>query len=65
MEAEAVAMAKTKQQRKEVEEGLEPYEKRAREVQKNLKEIKAANPSNGKEALENPLGGLGGGSLGE
>lgn len=65
VEAEAIAMAKTKAEREEVEKGLEPYKKRAKEVQKNVKEIQAVNKGNGKEALENPLGGLGGGTLGE
>lgn len=68
VEKEALAQAKTKAEREQVEKGLEPYEKRAKEVQKNLKQIKAANPgggSAGKEAIENPLGGLSGGTLGE
>jgi hypothetical protein len=65
IEKEAIALAKTKSQREEVEKGLEPYKKRAKEVQKNVKKIQAASKGNGKETLENPLGGLGGGSLGE
>jgi hypothetical protein len=65
IEKEAIALAKTKSQREEVKKALEPYKKRAKEVQKNVKKIKAASKGNGKETLENPLGGLGGGSLGE
>lgn len=64
-EKEAVALAKTKSEREEVEKSLEPFEKRAKEAQKNINRVKAASKGNGKEALENPLGGLGGGTLGE
>jgi hypothetical protein len=69
VEKEAVALAKTKPEREQVEKGLEPYEKRAKEAQKNINALIAANKGNGsagKEAIENPLGGLsGGGTLGE
>lgn len=67
VEKEAIALAKTKAQREEVEKGLEPYAKRAKEVQKNIKGIEAASKSGGggKEAIENPFGGLGGGTLSE
>lgn len=67
-EKEAIALARTKPEREQVEKGLEPYEKRAKELQKSLKQIEAANKGNGaagKEAIENPLGGLSGGTLGE
>lgn len=65
LEAEAIALAKGKAQRKEVEKSLEPYKKRAQELQKSLNESKKASKGAGKESLENPLGGLGGTSLGE
>lgn len=69
-EAEAVAMAKDKFEREGIENQLQEYEKRAKELQKELKKIEQASQSAGagsgsKEALENPLGGLGGSSLGE
>ncbi|MGV1046895.1 MAG: hypothetical protein ACOYD4_00005 [Solirubrobacterales bacterium] len=65
LEAKAIALAKTKEQREEVEKSLAPYKKRAQEVQKSLNEIKKSSQGTGKESLENPLGGLGGTGLGE
>ncbi|MGE5408909.1 MAG: hypothetical protein ACM3NV_09870 [Syntrophothermus sp.] len=68
-EAEAIALAKDKFERESIENQMQEYEKRARELQKKLKEQeqanKAAGGAAGKEGLENPLGGLGGSSLGE
>ncbi len=67
-EAEAVALAQGKFKREQIENQLQPYEKRAKELQKQLKELQEASKGAGggsKESLENPLGGLAGGSLGE
>ncbi len=69
-EAEAIAMAEGKFQREGIENQMQQYEKRAKELQKELKKLEQAAKSAGagggsKEALENPLGGLGGSTLGE
>jgi hypothetical protein len=67
--AEAVALAKTKPERETIENTLDEYKKRAAEVEKQFKEIEAAEKASGapsgKEKLENPFGGLGGATLGE
>ena len=69
-EAEAIALAEGKFQREGIENQMQQYEKRAKELQKELKQLEQAAKSAGggsgsKETLENPLGGLGGSSLGE
>ncbi|HVO54990.1 MAG TPA: hypothetical protein VMT37_11320 [Solirubrobacterales bacterium] len=68
-EAEAVALANGKFERESIENQLQPYEKRAKEVQKELERIekisKSAGSSGGKQQLQNPLEGLGGSALGE
>jgi hypothetical protein len=65
---EALALMNSKFERESFENQYEEIEKRAREFQKQTKEAEKiqkegaqANP----ESLENPLGGLGGSSLGE
>jgi hypothetical protein len=70
-EAEAVAMATGKFERESIENQLQPYEKRGKEVQKRIGEIEKAEKSateagtgSGGQSLENPLN-LGGGGLGE
>jgi hypothetical protein len=67
-EAEAIKLAGSKAQRETVENQLAEYNERARKVQKEFKALevqnKQANKAAGKEALQNPLGGLGG-NLGE
>ncbi len=68
-EKEALALSKDKFERQNIENQMQQYEKRAKEVEKQLAEIekaqKSAGNAGGKESLENPLGGLGGSSLGE
>jgi chaperonin cofactor prefoldin len=66
-EAEAVALANDKFERESIENQMSEYEKRAKEVQKQIKAVEKEAQSNaaGKESLENPLGGLGGGGVGE
>ena len=65
--AEAVALTKTKFERENLENQLDEYKKRAAGVEKAINAFNKANEgsSAGKESLENPLGGLGGASLGE
>jgi hypothetical protein len=67
--AEAIALTKTKVERENIENTLDEYKKRAAEVEKQFKEIeaaeKASGAANGQEKLENPFGGLGGTGLGE
>lgn len=64
---EAVALTKGKFERENLENQLDEYKKRAAEVEKQIKAFEAANKGSGagKESLENPLGGLGGATLGE
>lgn len=68
-EKEALALTKDKFERQNIENQMQQYEKRAKELEKQLAEIekaeKSASSAGGKESLENPLGGLGGSSLGE
>ncbi len=66
--AEATKLANTKFERESLENKYEEVEKNAKEFGKGLQAEKAAKskPSSaGKEALENPLQGLGGTTLGE
>jgi predicted ribosome quality control (RQC) complex YloA/Tae2 family protein len=65
---EAIALTKEKFERENLENQLDEYKKRAAEVEKQIKSIEKANKAsgaNGKESLENPFGGLGGGGLAE
>lgn len=71
--AEAVALTKEKFERENLENQLDEYQKRAAEVEKQIKAVNAANKASGgssggegggKESLENPFS-LGGSSLGE
>jgi hypothetical protein len=72
VEAAAIKLAGSKPQRETLENQLGEYEKRAKEVQKEFKALEAAQKqagagsggAAGKEALQSPLGGLGG-TLGE
>jgi hypothetical protein len=68
-EAEAVALANDKFERESIENQMSTYEKRAKELQKELKRLeqaqKSAGGSGSGQGLESPLGGLGGSSLGE
>lgn len=68
--AKAVGLAKGKFERENLENKLDEYKKLGAERKKQIAAFEAANKANkgsgaGKEALENPLGGLGGSSLGE
>jgi hypothetical protein len=64
---EAVALTKAKFERENLENQLDEYQKRAAEVEKSIKSFNKQSEGSGagKEALENPFGGLGGSSLGE
>jgi hypothetical protein len=69
LEAEAIKFATSKAQKETLENQLAEYNKRAHELQKEFKALEAASKqaqqgsgsAAGKEALQNPLGGLGGG----
>ena len=68
-EDEAMKLAKTKEERKAIEQQLKPIEQRARKYQneraKSEKEAESEQAGGGNpESLENPLEGLGGGGLG-
>ena len=56
----AQSLATSKSQKKEVEKQLTEVRKQAKAFQKRVKESAKATKGTGKEALENPLGGLGG-----
>jgi tetratricopeptide (TPR) repeat protein len=58
----AKALARTKAEKKSIDKQLAAFEKQSKEIQKSKKEAEKAEKGRGKEALENPLGGLGGGS---
>lgn len=58
----AKALARTKSEKKSIDKQLTAFEKQSKEIQKAKKEAEKAEKGKGKEALENPLGGLGGGS---
>lgn len=69
---EAAKLANSKFERQNLEKTLDEYEKRAREAEKQIKEAEKAEKAGqaggaaaGEEQLQNPLGGLGGDSLGE
>ena len=65
---QAAAHAPSKAEAKNVEKQLAQYRKRGKQFEKQKKEIAKAQSGAGKEALENPFGGLGGatgGTVGE
>ena len=57
---EAEALATSKQQRKEIGKQIDAYEKQGKQIAKSRKQAEKAEKAQGKEALQNPLGGLGG-----
>jgi hypothetical protein len=59
---EAIKIATTKFERENLDDEAKEIEARARELQSQFTEAEKANKSQGKQALENPLGGLGGGT---
>jgi hypothetical protein len=59
---EATKVATTKFERENLDDEAEEVELRARELQRQFKESKEVSKGRGKESLENPLGGLGGGT---
>ena len=60
---EAVKTAPTKFERENLDNEFKETEARARALQKEFAEVEKASEGRGKESLENPLGGLGGGSV--
>lgn len=62
---EALKYTHSKVEREGLENQLDEYSKRAKELQKQFAAVKAANKSagTGKQVLENPLGGLGSSGL--
>jgi hypothetical protein len=58
----AKALARTKSEGKSIDKQLAAFEKQSKEIQKAKVEAEKAEKGKGKEALQNPLGGLGGGS---
>jgi hypothetical protein len=64
---EAEAKAGTKAEAKEIGKQMDEYRKRGKALEAQKKEIAKQEKAQGKERLQNPLGGLGGagGSLGE
>jgi hypothetical protein len=60
---EAEALANSKQERKQISKQIDAYEKQGKQIQKSKKAAQKAEKGQGKEALENPLGGLGGGTV--
>ena len=59
---EALKLMDSRFERESLENQLKTYEKNAHIVQGQIKEVEKAQKGAGKEALENPFGGLGGGS---
>jgi hypothetical protein len=59
---EALKEARTPKERKQIEKQLAAYRKQGAQLQKRAKAAAKAERGQGKEALENPLGGLGGGT---
>jgi len=62
--AEAEKLANSKSQRKEISRQIDAYEKQGKQIAKSKKAAEKAEKGKGKESLENPLGGLGGSSVG-
>jgi hypothetical protein len=60
--ADAKAHATSKSERKAIDKQLTAYQKQSKEIQKAKKEAEKAEKGRGKESLENPLGGFGGGT---
>lgn len=60
--AEAAKLATTKFERENLDNEAEQIEANARLLQQQFAELEKANKGQGKKALENPLGGLGGSS---
>jgi DNA repair exonuclease SbcCD ATPase subunit len=58
--AEALALASSKFERENLENQLEEIEKNSRSLEKQLEEYEKATAGQGKESLQNPLGGLSG-----
>jgi hypothetical protein len=59
--AEAEGMATSKSQKKAISRLAKEKGKQGKELQKSAKEAAKAEKGKAKEALENPIGGLGGG----
>jgi hypothetical protein len=59
---EAKALARSKSEKKSIDKQLVAFEKQSKEIQKAKVEAEKAEKGKGKESLENPLGGLGGGA---
>lgn len=62
---EAEAKATTKAEAKEIGTQMDEYRKRGKALEAQKKEIAQQEKTQGKERLQNPLGGLSGGGLGE
>jgi hypothetical protein len=60
--SEALALATTKAEKKAITKQLVALKKQSKEIQKAKKAAEKAEKGKGKETLENPLGGLGGGA---
>jgi hypothetical protein len=60
---EATKLAATKFERENLDDEAEELEQRARELERQVKRINEGSKGQGKETLENPLGGLGSGSV--
>jgi hypothetical protein len=58
---EALALANSKNERKAIEKQISEAQKQAKEIQKARKQAAKSEKQQGKEAIQNPLGGLGGG----
>jgi hypothetical protein len=58
----AKALARSKSEKKTIDKQLVAFEKQSKEIQKAKKEAEKAEKGRGKEALQNPLGGLGAGT---
>ena len=59
---EAESLATSKSQKKTIDEQATAYRKQGKKIQEEKKKFEKSQKGKGKEALENPLGGLGGGS---
>jgi hypothetical protein len=59
---EALALANSKSERKSINKQLAAFQKQSKEIQKAKKQAEKAEKGRGKEQLQNPLGGLGGGT---
>lgn len=59
LEKQALSLTNSKEEKKAVKEQLGEVHKQAKEFQKQVKESEKVSKASGKEALQNPLGGLG------